>query len=32
MKAIKEFTGTDISFMVGIIMVVSLLVTGFIVK
>ncbi len=32
MKAIKEFTGADISFMVGIIMVVSLLVTGFIVK
>jgi len=32
MKNIKSFTGTDISFMVGIIMVVSLLVTGFIVK
>jgi len=32
MKTIKEFTGADISFMVGIIMVVSLLVTGFIVK
>jgi len=32
MKNIKSFTGIDISFMVGIILVVSLLVTGFIVK
>jgi len=32
MKAIKQFTGADFSFMIGIILVVSLLVTGFIVK
>ncbi len=32
MKAIKQFTGVDISFMIGIIMVVSLLVLGFVIK
>ncbi len=32
MKAIKEFTGADISFLVGILMVVSMLVVGFIIK
>jgi hypothetical protein len=32
MKNLKTLTGPDFSFMIGIIIVVSLLVTGFIVK
>ena len=32
MKNLKQYTGVDISFMVGILLIVGMIVVGFIVK